>query len=217
MLKEANCIMIAIGIESGDEEVRTKVLQRRMKDQRIIEAFEIVQKHGIAVSSFNMVGIPGETKGLFQKTISLNARIKPDIVQQTIFYPYRGTGLGELAYREGYVVREGYPTYLGRGTLSLPGFSLQEIERTALFFEYNVYKHIDRKRAIRGLARAMARRYPRFCNGAKKVLTMLNIRHYGWRYSKGVSVMGSDSKISTRPTAGVSEGIVQGVCHASGT
>lgn len=213
MLKEANCVMIAIGIESGDEELRTTVLQRRMKDERIIEAFDIVRKHGIAVSSFNMVGIPGETREIFKKTIQLNARINPDIVQQTIFYPYRGTALGDLAYKEGYVVRDGYPTYFGRGTLSLPGFSLREIERQAFLFEYLVYKNIDRRRAFKGLARAIGRRYPRFYTGVKRVLSMLDLRRYG----KGVSVMGSDQKISTRPTAGMSEGIVEGVGHASGT
>ncbi|MDA2936676.1 hypothetical protein MYX75_00215 [Acidobacteria bacterium AH-259-A15] len=127
---------------------------------------------------------------------------------------HRGTALGDLAnlaYKKGYVVREEYPTYSGRGTLSLPGFSLRQIELEAMFFEYNVYKSMDRKRALTGLARAIGRRYPRFYTRVKKVMTKLSIRRYG----KGVSVMGSDQKISTRPTAGMSEGIVQGVGHAS--
>ncbi len=211
LLKEANCVVIAIGIESGNEELRTKVLERRMKGKRIVEAFDIVRKHGIATYSFNMVGIPGETKELFKETIRLNAQINPDVVQQTIFYPYRGTVLGDLAYKKGYVVREGYPTYLGRGTLSLPGFSLREIEREALFFEYNVYKSIDRKRALKGLARGISIRYPRLSTWVKRILTQFHIRRYG----KGFSVMGSDKKFSTRPTAGMSEGIVQGVGHSS--
>ncbi len=216
LLKEANCVLIAIGIESGDEEVRTQVLQRRMTDERIVEAFALIRKYGIRVSSFNMVGIPGETKERFRKTIALNRRIKPDLVQQTIFYPYRGTALGDLAHKEGYVVRHGYPTYFGRGTLDLPGFSLRAIERASIFFEYNVFKGIDRRRALRGLAQSVGRRYPSAYNYTKKALTRLNLRYFGRRFA-GISVMGSDQKVSTRPTAGLSEGVVNGIGHASGS
>ncbi len=213
LLKDANCVLIAIGIESGDEEIRTMTLKRRMKDERIIEAFDIVRRQGIATSAFNMVGIPGETRERFKKTIELNARIRPDIIQHTIFYPYRGTELGDLAYKNGYVVREGYPTYFGRGTLSLPGFSLTEIEREALMFEYKVCKSFDRRRALKGLARAAGRRYPRAFSRVKGLLSMLNLRRYG----KGISVMGSDSRVSTRPTGGMRESVVSGLTHASGS
>ncbi len=208
ILKEANCVLIAIGMESGDENLREKVLQRRMSDDRIVLAFDIIRKYGIKSASFNMVGIPGETRELFRKTITLNARIHPDLAQQTIFYPYRGTALGDQAHREGYIVRQGYPTYFGRGTLSLPGFPLRQIEREALFFEYNVYKGTDLKRAFRGLAQSYGRRYPIAYQAFKKTLTRLNLWHSGgWHHdadhADDVSVMGSGSRVSTRPTAGV--------------
>lgn len=217
ILREANCVLIAIGIESGDEDLRAQVLQRRMTDDRIAQAFEIIHKHGIRTASFNMVGIPGETKERFRKTITLNQRIKPNLIQQTIFYPYHGTALGDLAHKEGYAVRRGYPTYFGRGTLDLPGFSLREIEREALFFEYNVYKDADRKRAIRGLAQSFGRRYPTAYRGVKKALTLLRLWHSGRWHRSPISVMGSDSKVSTRPTAGVSDGVVSGISHAAGS
>lgn len=179
LLKEANCSMIAIGIESGDEELRKQVLQRKMSDERIVEAFATIRKHGIKGASFNMVGFPTETRERFRKTIDLNRRINPDVVQLTIFYPYHGTALGDLAYEKGYIVRHGYPTYFGRGTLDLPGFSLKEIEKEALFFVYNVYKDVDRKRAILGLAQAFGRRYPTLYRTVKKTLYKLKIWRIG--------------------------------------
>ena len=163
-----------------------------------------------------MVGIPGETRERFRKTIALNQRIEPDLIQHTIFYPYRGTALGDLAHKEGYVVRNGYPTYFGRGTLDLPGFPLREIERQALLFEYNVYKSSNRRRAVRGLVQSFGRRYPAVYQAVKKVLITVNLWHSGRWYRRGVSVMGSESRVSTRPTAGVNESIVNGIGHAAG-
>ncbi|MFN8061897.1 MAG: radical SAM protein [Vicinamibacterales bacterium] len=221
ILKDANCVLIAIGIESGDEDIRAQVLKRRMTDDRIVQAFDLIKRHGIKVASFSMVGIPGETKAHFGRTIALNKRVNPDLIQQTIFYPYRGTALGDMAYREGYVVRHGYPTYFGRGTLDLPGFSLKEIERQALLFEYNVYKDVDRRRALRGLAQSLGRRYPTVYQATKRTLISLNLWHSGgWHHEGGegdVSVMGSSSRISTRPTAGVNEAIVKGLSQSSGS
>lgn len=221
ILKDANCVLIAMGIESGDEDLRATVLQRRMTDDKIAGAFDMIKEQGIKVASFNMVGIPGETRARFRKTIELNKRIKPDLLQQTIFYPYHGTVLGDTAYQKNYVVRHGYPNYFGRGTLSMPDFSLKEIEREALLFEYNVYKDTDRMRALRGLATSFGKRYPTAYRGLKRALTVTGIWHSGgWhndKRSSDSSVMGSDSRISTRPTTGVTEEIADRLGHSSGS
>ncbi len=224
ILKDANCVLIAMGIESGDEDLRAQVLMRRMTDDRIVQAFDIIKKYGIKTASFNMVGIPGETRERFQRTIDLNRRIKPELIQQTIFYPYHGTALGDMAYKNNYLVRKGYPNYFGRGTLNLPGFSLKQIEREAMFFEFNVYRTFDKWRAARGLAQSAAKRYPTAYRGIKKGLTAVGLWHSGgWNKKKdGISVMGSDSSVaSTRPTSGagteISESVSNGIGHSAGS
>lgn len=206
VLKEANCSMISIGIESGDQELRREVLHRRMTDDRIVQAFETIRKHGIAAASFNMVGFPGESRERFQKTIALNRRVRPDLLQLTIFYPYRGTALGDLAHAQGYVVRRDYPTYFGRGTLDLPGFTLKAIEREALFFTYNVFKPVDRRRAVLGLAQSFGYRYPRLYCLVKKGLYQLKLTRPGWSHdgkhgdSAGAGAA-PDAATTWRPTA----------------
>ncbi len=216
LLKDASCVLVAIGIESGDEDLRARVLRRRMSDDRIVQAFDLLRRYGIKSSSFNLVGIPGETPERFQKTIALNRRIKPDLIQQTIFYPYRGTALGDQARRDRLVVREDHPNYFGRGTLSLPGFPLKQIEREALFFEYKVYRPTDHWRAWRGLAQSYGRRYPWLYTLVKKTLVRLHLWQSGRWYKRSVSVMGSPSRVSTRPTARVHEVHARGVGHSSG-
>ncbi len=93
-LKNTGCRYIGMGIECGDENFRKKYLNRKMKDFQIKEAFRIVKKIGIFVTSFNMIGYPFEyDAALTGKTIELNKIIRPDFSQFSIFYPFPGTKL----------------------------------------------------------------------------------------------------------------------------
>jgi len=116
-------------------------------------------------------------------------------------------------------VRNGYPNYFGRGTLSLPGFSLKQIEREAALFEFRVYRDIDRVRAVRGLAQSIVKRYPALYRGVKKALVATRLWHSGgWhRPHDDVTVMGSDSRMSTRPTAGISDTVAHNISHSAGS
>ena len=96
-LKDAGCDMICMGIESGNEEYRKKVLDRHMSQQHIINAFLMANKVGIRSYSFNMVGLPNETRKDIFSTIELNRKGKVDEVQVTLFYPFKGTRLRDYA------------------------------------------------------------------------------------------------------------------------
>jgi radical SAM superfamily enzyme YgiQ (UPF0313 family) len=161
MLKDAGCQKLWLGIECGDEKLRKKVLGRPMKNAKILEAFDIVRKHGIATSSFNMMGFPGDTPEAHQRTIDLNRDIKPDHVQLTIFYPYRGTRLGDISYKENYVVNfNGFPSYVGRTILSLPGFTKRQIEREFKLFHFKIFWKYDYKKAIVYFFTTFLTKYP---------------------------------------------------------
>ncbi len=84
---------IGIGIESGNESLRKSILNRHMPDEKIIEAFACAKSHDLKTLSFNMIGLPYETEEDILLTLELNRRVKPDIVQVTIFYPLPGTDL----------------------------------------------------------------------------------------------------------------------------
>lgn len=160
MMKNANCSVILIGIESGSEPLRTKTLGRKMKNSTIIEAFNIVKKYRIKTSSFNMVGIPGETMEHHKETIAINKEILPDFLQITAFYPYRGTYLGDYAYMQGYVKGGGRSTYFGKTIMELPDFPKRQVEKATLLFKYNVYKDSDYKKALKLLVAEWLRKYP---------------------------------------------------------
>ena len=103
LIKEAGCDTISIGVEAGDEYVRRTVLNRRMTNKQIIDAFKNAKKLKLKTKSFNMVGLPHENRRALWKTILLNFRLAPNAVQTTVYYPFKGTKLGDECYEKGWV------------------------------------------------------------------------------------------------------------------
>lgn len=103
LLKSMGCVAASIGIESGNEELRKKVLNRQMPDEQIKRAISILQEAGIRVSTFNMIGLPEETREDVFKTISLNKKLNISAVNVYIVYPYPGT---EINKKYGVKVRD---------------------------------------------------------------------------------------------------------------
>jgi anaerobic magnesium-protoporphyrin IX monomethyl ester cyclase len=92
-LKTMGCVAATVGIESGSEMLRKNVLNRKMTNGQIENAIELLRNAGIRVSTFNMLGIPTETREDIFKTIALNKKCGIDAVNVYIVYPYPGTEL----------------------------------------------------------------------------------------------------------------------------
>ena len=146
-LKKANCVLIKVGVETGNENLRRRVLNRQITNDDILDLFKKAKSIGLKTYSFNMVGIPGETKKTIQETVNLNVRLKPDFMQVTVFYPYLGTVLGDRCLKEGLIKNGFADSYMTESILSLPTISKKEIERAAKSFKFDVYKHYDIKKA----------------------------------------------------------------------
>jgi len=93
MLADAGCVEVKIGIESGSERLRRDVLKRPGREDVMVKAFSAAEEAGLRAWSFNMIGIPTETREEMLMTAKLNARIRPYIVRCSIFFPYEGTEL----------------------------------------------------------------------------------------------------------------------------
>lgn len=103
MLREAGCYQMFFGVESGNDYIRNRVLNRHMSREKIIRAFEACREAGIKTVAYNMVGLPYEDTGKVLDTIKLNAEIKADHSLSPVYYPYPDTELFETAVREGFV------------------------------------------------------------------------------------------------------------------
>jgi anaerobic magnesium-protoporphyrin IX monomethyl ester cyclase len=93
---ETGCKYVGMGVECGNEDFRKKVLNRRMSNQQIIEAFRLLKEADIFVTSYNMIGFPAANDAfLTEETIRLNQKLKPNFMQISIFYPFPGSFIYE--------------------------------------------------------------------------------------------------------------------------
>lgn len=122
-LAKAGCISMAIGVEAGNDHVRCEILNRNISKERIIKSVNVIKKNGISVLLQNMVGIPFTTINEDVETLDLNIACKPDYAWASVYQPYPGTKLGELAISSGLFegnINEIPFTYHSRTVLNLP-------------------------------------------------------------------------------------------------
>lgn len=91
VLKEMGCVAMSIGIETGNEEIRKKVLNRNISDSQIEKALKIINDYDIRISTFNLIGLPGEKRENVFETIELNRRLNVKSANVYVVYPYSGT------------------------------------------------------------------------------------------------------------------------------
>ena len=95
LLKEMGMVAATIGIESGNERIRRDILRRSMTNEQIINVIELLKKYNIRVSTFNMIGLPEETRENVFETIKLNKKVKVEATNVYIIYPYPNTQISK--------------------------------------------------------------------------------------------------------------------------
>lgn len=140
-LKAIGCSLVKIGLESGNEEIRGKVLGRKIRQEDIIATADMLKEAGMGLYTFNMIGIPGETRKNVWDTIRLNRRIRPDKTQLTVFYPYSYTVLGDHCFNKNLVHKKSDDSYFTGSILKRNGRGLSsfEIKHFVSFFKIYVF------------------------------------------------------------------------------
>lgn len=128
VMKDAGLYSVIAGVESGNEQIRREVLNRKMTNQRIIDVFKWADELGIETWDFNMIGVPGDTEASIRDTMELNRLIRPHHLQTSIFYPFPGTPLYERCVAEGLSkVDESTSVFHSKPVLDLPGLSRERL------------------------------------------------------------------------------------------
>lgn len=148
LLKKAGCVRVSIGVESGDDYIRNKILKRNMTNEQIINTFQAAKKAGLKTYSFNMVGIPFETKESIRKTIELNRKCKPDYIGVSIFNAFKGTEIYDICKKNGWLKKGYAKSYFRESNIKHPNFSISELKKIRNSFGFNVFKEYNFKRAV---------------------------------------------------------------------
>jgi radical SAM superfamily enzyme YgiQ (UPF0313 family) len=127
-MKQAGCFCIWYGIEAGDDSL-LKIINKGTTVESIKKAVQLTKKNKIEVRGLFMVGLPGETPKLAQKTIDFAKELDVDYAQFSITTPHIGTKLYEDAEKYG-TLKKDFSKYTQHEAIFVPfGYkSKEEVE-----------------------------------------------------------------------------------------
>jgi len=97
-LKLSGCRGIAIGVESGNEKLRIKTLNKQTSNASVVNICSLIKKHKLVLTTFNILNLPGESLEDMLETVKFNQILKADNPRVGIFHAIPGTELYQSAY-----------------------------------------------------------------------------------------------------------------------
>lgn len=104
-LREAGCTLVALGIEGGDDKILENI-NKKLKIETVRKAVKALKKYGIRTMGLYMLGTPGETIELAEKTIKFARELKTYGAKFSITVPYPGTEIWEQYVKGKYEFKE---------------------------------------------------------------------------------------------------------------
>lgn len=142
-LESIGCHRISLGIDSGNEEFRNKVLKRGYSNETVLRAIEVILKSKIQLSVNNIIGLPDETREMIFDTIELNRKFKAHSHSVCVFQPFRGTELNAYCVAKGYLKPSNICSEsFTEPVLEMPSLTKEEIK--GLYHTFNLYIALDK-------------------------------------------------------------------------
>lgn len=135
VMYKAGCKSISLGVESGSERIRRKIIKKNFGNEEIFRVFKLCKEVGIETDCFFMLGFPTETIHEIYQTVKICTRIDATGVigvHLTSIMP--GSDLFRYAIAEGVVPKNIFDRYakgeLKRWPIYVPkGLSLNDLRK----------------------------------------------------------------------------------------
>jgi len=135
-MREAGCVRIEFGVESGDQEVLKK-MKKGITIEQVKQAHKMARNAGMSIGTFVMVGNLGENWDSIRKTEEVIASLETDDVYISIATPFPGTELYRTAKQEGLLLTKDWNRYVTSPTY-LPKY--QPVMKTDLMEPADILK-----------------------------------------------------------------------------
>lgn len=112
-MKEAGCLGMNIGVETGDPEIIQTQAKIGMTLDKLKIVRNMVHKLGLRLHFLLMIGLPKETKKSLYQTYKLICELKPETIGICIVTPYPGTPLYYEAEEKGWIETEDWTKFGG--------------------------------------------------------------------------------------------------------
>jgi len=129
LMRSSGCYQMTISIESGDQEVLSKIVKKPVNLEKAFKTITIAKSMGFEIASNFIIGLPGETWDQIRKTIAFAEYLDIDMVNFHVATPMPKTRLMEICLKENLIKSEddvlsGYT----QGIISTSEFSSMEIQ-----------------------------------------------------------------------------------------
>ena len=101
LMKEAGCLRVGFGVESGDDQVLRHIIKKGQTVDMARDAFRWAKQAGLQTMGFFIYGMPGETEETLEATTRLALELDPDLAHFLLATPYPGTELWTILEQAG--------------------------------------------------------------------------------------------------------------------
>jgi radical SAM superfamily enzyme YgiQ (UPF0313 family) len=126
-MREAGCIAVWFGIESGSQRV-VDAIGKGFSIAQTMRAFEWTHEVGLRTIAGVILGFPGETKESAWEIIRFVEKINPDDVGYYVATPYPGTPLYDMVKENGWLKITDFDEYdTATPIFGIPTLSMHEL------------------------------------------------------------------------------------------
>jgi radical SAM superfamily enzyme YgiQ (UPF0313 family) len=145
-LKLSGCQMIALGIESGCQEILNNS-KKNLRINDIKKAVRVAKKYGIATIGHFILGLPGSNIEKDKISIKFANDIKIDFAQFYAATPFEGSELKNIAVRNNWIIRD-YGNVQQNAIISYPHYTNKQINLIRKKAFKNFYLNFSRLRSL---------------------------------------------------------------------
>jgi anaerobic magnesium-protoporphyrin IX monomethyl ester cyclase len=129
IMKDAGCIAVWLGVESGSEAM-LGAMNKSIKLDQTRKAYKTAQKVGLITIANVVLGFPGETEQTAKETVQFLKQLNPDDVGFYIATPYPGTPMYEQVIKNGWLRVTDFNKYDTAGpTFETPWMSMEKLAK----------------------------------------------------------------------------------------
>jgi len=105
-LKKAGLNFMYLGIESGNQNTLTNIIQKNLDLKKVDEVVNICKELGIKTGGYFIIGFPGETLDNIKQTIDYALKSRLDFARLYLLQPFPGSVMYENCVKNGYLTSD---------------------------------------------------------------------------------------------------------------
>ncbi|MDP8230015.1 MAG: radical SAM protein [Candidatus Gorgyraea atricola] len=130
LMRKSGCKSIALGIESGDEQVFNNI-NKGEKLYDILKAAKMIKKAGIKCVGYFIIGLPGDSVESTKKTVKVQRDLGLSDYKYNMLVPYPGTKIWDIIKEKGRLLADIRDAYHFGDNMKIP-FETDQISRKTM-------------------------------------------------------------------------------------